>query len=256
MSRPASGSEDSIARAKHAAAEGVIEHFVRSGMRLGLGSGSTADLFIEALGVRVTEGLQISCVASSEASLQLAMRCGVPVRPLDGLTPLDLAVDGADEIDSAFQAIKGGGGCHLRERQVARSAGYVVLIVDESKCVDRLGAFPLPLEIEPSGRHSAVACVERVLSVCGYDKVGVVQRMQADGAETPFITDNGNFIFDAALGVIMDAVALAAQLDSITGLVAHGLFLEEVDALIVGCREGSHRLRTRPGRTLKAKALA
>ena len=244
MTAPRGG--DAVARAKRAAALGALDAFVRPGMRLGLGSGSTAALFIEALGGRVAAGLEVSCAATSAASAALAERVGVALFSLESLAPLDLTVDGADEVDSEFRAIKGGGGCHLREKEAARCSARVVLAVDESKLVARLGRFPLPLEVAPRDFAATAERLRGVFDGCGFGGAALERRARADGS--PFITDGGNFILDAALGAVSDPAALAACLDGVDGLLAHGFFIDEADALVVGYETGEHRLLLRDRR--------
>ncbi|MDA8031209.1 MAG: ribose 5-phosphate isomerase A, partial [Alphaproteobacteria bacterium] len=180
------------------------------------------------------------------ASAALAERVGVALFSLESLAPLDLTVDGADEVDSEFRAIKGGGGCHLREKEAARCSARVVLAVDESKLVARLGRFPLPLEVAPRDFAATAERLRGVFDGSGFGGAALERRARADGS--PFITDGGNFILDAALGAVSDPAALAACLDGVDGLLAHGFFIDEADALVVGYETGEHRLLLRDRR--------
>ncbi len=160
---------------------------------------------------------------------------GLTVRPFDDIARLDLTIDGADEIDPALRAIKGGGGALLREKVVAAASDRVSIIVDSSKVVARLGAFPVPIEVLPF----AGAWVMRALAELGGT---ATRRRGADGS--PFRTDQGNFIFDTAFGPIEDALGLAAHLAQVPGLVEHGLFLDEIDTVFIG-RTGGVDVRRR-----------
>ena len=214
---------EKAAAARTAAAE------VMDGMLVGLGSGSTAAYAVREIGRRVADGLRIDCVATSTATEALARSLGLTVRPFDDVARVDLTIDGADEIDPSLRAIKGGGGALLREKVVAAASDRVCIIVDASKPVARLGAFPLPVEVLPF----AAAWVARALAGLG----GVpTRRLGADGS--PFHTDQGNVIFDTAFGLIDDAAALAAQLARVPGIVEHGLFLDEIDTLFIGRSSG------------------
>lgn len=207
---------------------------VRPGMRLGLGTGSTARHFVDLLGARVSGGLDVVGVPTSEATRAQAAALGIPLRTLDDLPELDLTVDGADELDPELRLIKGGGGAHLREKIVASASRRMVVIADESKLVERLGRFPLPIEVVPFG----LAAVRRAIAaaLAATDCHGpLVLRSGPDG---PYVTDSGNWILDAQLGSIADAVALATALDGIAGVVEHGLFIGLADAAILAADGG------------------
>jgi ribose 5-phosphate isomerase A len=219
---------------KAAAADAAVAE-IRDGMLIGLGSGSTAAGAVRAVGRRVAQGLRVECVATSRATEALARSLGLTVRPFDDIARLDLTIDGADEIDPALRAIKGGGGALLREKVVAAASDRVSIIVDSSKVVGRLGAFPLPIEVLPF----AGAWVRRALAELGGT---ATRRHAADGS--PFRTDQGNLIFDTAFGPIEDAIGLAAHLAQVPGIVEHGLFLDEIDALFIG-RSGGVDVRRR-----------
>jgi ribose 5-phosphate isomerase A len=205
---------------REAAARAVA--LVRDGMKLGLGTGSTAKHFVDLLAARMkAENLSIVAVPTSEATRAQAASLGIPLSTLDETPELDLTVDGADEIDAALSLIKGGGGAHLREKIVALASKRMVVIADDTKAVATLGRFPLPLEVIPFG----LAATQRNLTKA-FAQAGVIGEMKLrikDGA--PFRTDSGNLILDAHLGVIPDPARLAAHLDAVTGLVEHGLFI-------------------------------
>ena len=209
---------------KAAAADAAVAE-IRDGMLIGLGSGSTAACAVRAAGRRVAQGLRVECVATSRATEALARSLGLTVRPFDDIARLDLTIDGADEIDPALRAIKGGGGALLREKVVAAASDRVSIIVDSSKVVPRLGAFPLPIEVLPF----AGAWVRRALAELGGT---ATRRHAADGS--PFRTDQGNLIFDTAFGPIEDAIGLAAHLAQVPGIVEHGLFLDEAERALLG----------------------
>jgi len=215
---------------------------VADGMTLGLGTGSTAALFIAALAPRVAEGLGIRGVATSEATARLARQAGIPLVGFDVIEAIDLTVDGADEITGDGSAIKGGGGALLREKVVAAATrGPRVAVVDESKLVARLGAFPLPVEVIPFARPA----VERALARMGAEP----QWRQQDGA--PVVTDNGNHLIDARFGPREEWDEIAARLDALPGVAAHGLFLDCFDRILLGSASGVTRrgiTRTEPGR--------
>jgi ribose 5-phosphate isomerase A len=216
---------------KRAAAHAALDH-VRDGMRLGLGTGSTAKHFVDAVGAKVKEGWTLSCVPTSERTREQAQTLGIRLVTLDDTPQLDLAVDGADEIDGDLNLIKGGGGALLREKIVATAAQRFIVIADASKKVERLGKFPLPIEVVPFGAKATALKIDRACAWAGARGGKLVIRMR-DGK--PFVTDNGNLVFDCALGVIPDAPKLSAALSSIPGVVDHGLFIGMASlALIAG----------------------
>lgn len=227
-------SQDTDKRAAAMAAAGEVV----DGMLLGLGTGSTVAFLIEALVVRVREGLRIEAVATSEASAAAACAGGIAVRDFASVARVDLAIDGADEIDPALRCIKGAGGAMLREKVVAAAAARMVVIVDAAKAVDALGAAPVPVEVLPF----AAAFVAARLAALGAD---VAPRAAASGL---YRTDNGNHVLDARFGAIADPAALAAALDAIPGALGHGLFLDEIDAAYVA-RDGIVTLVERGGST-------
>jgi ribose 5-phosphate isomerase A len=206
---------------KRQAAARALDH-VHDGMKLGLGTGSTARHFVELLGERVRSGLKVVGVPTSEATRADAERCGVALGSLDDIERLDLTVDGADEIDPQLNLIKGGGGALLREKIVAAASDRMIVIADESKWVGALGRFPLPIEVVPFGLAATRRAIGDVVAACGLSGRLVVRAGQDGHA---FVTDGGHWIVDAHLGMIPDAPALAASLASLPGVVEHGLFI-------------------------------
>ena len=196
--------------------------FVTGGMKLGLGTGSTAKHFVELLGARVHEGLDVIGVPTSEATRQDALRCGIRLTTLDEVDRLDLTVDGADEIDGALNLIKGGGGALLREKIVAAASDRMIVIADDSKWVETLGRFPLPIEVIPFGLGATRRAIEKAFADCHVSGELVVRKAK-DGHV--FVTDGGHWIVDAHLGRIPDAPRLAHSLSVIPGVVEHGLFI-------------------------------
>jgi len=203
-------------------AAGVALAQVRDGMKLGLGTGSTAKHFVELLGEKVRAGLSVIGVPTSEATRADAERCGIPLGSLDEIDRLNLTVDGADEVDPHLNLIKGGGGALLREKIVAAASDRMIVIADESKWVATLGRFPLPIEVIPFGMAATRRAIAGVLAANG-TAGDLVLRVGRDGHA--FVTDGGHWIVDAHLGVIPDAPALAASLAALPGVVEHGLFI-------------------------------
>jgi len=219
--------------AKRAAAARALE-LVTPGMRLGLGTGSTAAHFVNLLGARVARGLKVICVPTSERTRAQAESLAIPLTTLDETPALDLTVDGADEVDGALRLIKGGGGALLREKIVAAASARMVAIVDDAKIVERLGKFSLPVEVNAFGLGATRLLVEKVAARRGCQ--GAVTLRMAGGA--PFVTDGGHLILDCAFGVIADPEALSADLFAIPGVVEHGLFLGLARAAIVAGSSG------------------
>jgi ribose 5-phosphate isomerase A len=206
---------------KRAAAARAVS-LVSSGMRLGLGTGSTAAFFVDLVAERARQGLDVACVATSEATRLRAERQGLRVVTLDEMPRLDLTVDGADEIDGDLRLIKGGGGALLREKIVAHASARMVVIADRSKLVRELGAFPLPIEVVPFGLTATRMAIEAEASRLGLS--GNIE-LRRDAAGDPFVTDGGHYILDAAFGAIADPVALSSRLGDTPGVVEHGLFI-------------------------------
>ena len=219
---------------KRQAAEHAIT-LVDDGMALGLGTGSTAAHFVEILGQRVKQGLQVACVPTSDATRAQAERLGIPLIDLDRRPSLDLTVDGADEIDPELRLIKGGGGALLHEKIVALASDRMVVIADHTKRVATLGAFPLPVEIVRFGAAVTRIMVEALAADAGCSGE-IALRQQADGR--PFTTDSGNLILDCAFGRIEDPEALDEALKLIPGVVESGLFLGIADAAVIAGPSG------------------
>lgn len=214
---------------KRAAAACAVE-FVRPGMRLGLGTGSTARHFVDLLGERVRTGLDVVAVPSSRETQAQAEGWGIPLTTLDDTPALDLTVDGADEIGPDLNLIKGGGGALLGEKIVAGASARMIVIADQSKYVAVLGRFPLPIEVARFGLGATMQALEKA--------IGAVQaggplslRQGADGH--PFVTDGGHWIVDAALGRIDDPQALAHALADVPGVMEHGLFIGYAQMVII-----------------------
>jgi ribose 5-phosphate isomerase A len=219
---------------KRAAAARAVE-FVRPGMKLGLGTGSTAKHFVELLGERVRAGLDVIGVPTSEATRADAERCGVALTTLDQTPVLDLTVDGADEIAPDLTLVKGGGGALLREKVVAAASTRMVVIADETKWVPMLGRFPLPIEVLPFGLKATQIAIEKVFAGLGLS-AKLTLRRDKDGLA--FVTDGGHWIVDAALGRIPDPKALAARLVGIPGVMEHGLFIGLAHVAILAAPDG------------------
>ena len=205
---------------KRQAAARALEQ-VQGGMRLGLGTGSTAKHFVDLLGEKVRAGMKVVGVPTSEATRLQAEACGIALTTLDDIDRLDLTVDGADEIDPALNLIKGGGGALLREKIVAAASDRMIVIADESKWVEVLGRFPLPVEVIPFGLAATRRAMARAFAQGGVSGE-MVLRKRPDGHV--FVTDGGHWIIDAHLGRIEDAPRLAGLLSAIPGVVEHGLF--------------------------------
>ena len=214
---------------KRAVAAKALE-YVQDGMKLGLGSGSTAEIFVEMLAPRVRGGEKLLCVPTSEKTAMLARKLGITLSPLDDLAPLDLTIDGADEADRNLDLIKGGGGMLLREKIVAAASRRMIVIADESKLVPRLGKYPLPVEVVEFGHKSTAARLVRTFNAAGYASVPMTLRQQ--GGAT-FKTDSGNVIYDCAFGAIQSAPKLAAAISATTGVVEHGLFIGIATTLLI-----------------------
>ncbi len=195
--------------------------YVEDGMRLGIGTGSTAEEFVRLLAEKVASGFRIEGVPTSERTARLCVELGVPLKSLDELPELDLTIDGADEVDGKLRLIKGGGGALLREKIVACASSRMIVIADETKVVDTLGAFKLPIEVNAFGLAATHIAVEKLAARHGLSGE-IAVRSSGDG---PFMTDGGHLILDASFGRIPDADALAHELNAIPGVVEHGLFI-------------------------------
>lgn len=224
---------DTEAQKRQAAAKAL--EFVRPGMRLGLGTGSTAKHFVDLLAERVRHGLRIVGVPTSEATRVQAESLGVPLTTLDETPELDLTVDGADEIGPNLALIKGGGGALLREKIVAAASARMIAIADRSKHVQTLGRFPLPIEVVPFGLAATQKAVEQAFAASG---MSGACRLRTGKDGLAFVTDGGHFILDAALGRIADPEALAVRLTCIPGVVEHGLFIGLADVAVLAGPDG------------------
>ena len=224
---------------KEAAARAALD-LVTEGMRLGLGTGSTASRFVAALGERVAGGLNVLCVPTSEATREQAVKLGIPITTLDETPRLDLTIDGADEIDAELRMIKGGGGALLREKIVATASDRMVVVADESKLVSVLGAFPLPVEVVRFGLMATIGLIEAIAAEAGCH--GAIALRPGQG-EAPFVTDQGNLILDCAFGSIPEPEVLAFSLKRVPGVIEHGLFLGLADLAIVAGKGGVKALR-------------
>jgi ribose 5-phosphate isomerase A len=222
--------------AKRAAGEMALDLHVTPGMTLGLGSGSTSHLMVQALGERVRAGLDVVGVATSTKTAEIARAAGIRLVALDEAGELDLAIDGADEIDPRLDMIKGGGASLLYEKIVAHAARRMVAIVDESKLVESLGLFPLPVEVIPFGWESTARCVRSVFACEGLSSWEIAIR---GGGAAPLRTDAGNFILDCRLGRIGDPQRLGSLLNDLPGVVEHGLFVGYAASVVVGRPDGS-----------------
>ncbi|HXW40957.1 MAG TPA: ribose-5-phosphate isomerase RpiA [Xanthobacteraceae bacterium] len=219
---------------KRAAAARALE-FVRAGMRIGLGTGSTAAYFIDLLGERVRAGLDIEAVPTSEATRAHAEQQGIALTTLDDVVELDLTIDGADEIAPDLTLIKGGGGALLREKVVAAASAQMIVIADETKWVSLLGRFPLPIEIAPFGAGAIHRAVEAASAKAGCPGPAVLRKGR-DGRA--FVTDGGHWLLDAQLQRIPDPASLAAELCTVPGVMEHGLFIGIARTAIVAGADG------------------
>lgn len=223
--------------AKKAAGRRVIDEFVLDGMKLGLGSGTTSHHFVRELGKRVANGLKLTCTTTSRSTIDVAREVGIEIIDPNDIGEIDLTVDGPDEIDHAFNMIKGGGACLLWEKIVAHASRRMICVCDETKIVDCLGRFPLPVEVVQFGWKQTDRMVARVLAEHGIQDVRIERRMRD---RQPVVTDSGNFILDAHCGpVIAKPAPLEIELNRIPGVVENGLFTREATGMVVGCLDGS-----------------
>lgn len=210
--------------------------YVTNGMKVGLGTGSTSELFIKLLGARVQAGLDVVGVPTSERTAEFARSLGIKLGALDDLAPLDLDVDGADEADYNLDLIKGGGGALLREKLVAASSKKFVVMIHGPKLVDKMGSFPLPVEVIEFGHKETAKRIAAAIAACGYGAVPMSLRMKNG---VVFKTDSNNVIYDFAFGPVMaDTAKLATALSCVPGVVEHGLYIGIATTLIVARPEG------------------
>jgi ribose 5-phosphate isomerase A len=245
MTNKSTTSNHTVDDEKRAAAEAALE-YVKPGMRLGLGTGSTAEHFVRALAPRVKAGLKLTTVATSERTAALAHELGITVSDLGTVRRLDLTVDGADEIGPGLTLIKGGGGALLREKIVAFASDRMIVIADAAKVVDPLGHFPLPVEI---ARFAWQVTMERIAEAAV--RSGCTQNlMRLRGGEAhPFLTDGGNYIADCSAESIPDPERLARALEAIPGVVGHGLFISLASLALIGTRSNGVTLLELPRHT-------
>ncbi len=242
-----------IDKAKYVAAHRAAE-MVQDGMRVGLGTGSTAAWLVRRLGERVqVEGLRIKGVPTSTRTAQLAREVGIEVVSLDQAGWLDLTIDGADEFDGELNLIKGGGGAHLQEKIVATASDQMVVIADAGKEVETLGAFPLPVEVIPFGWQTTRTLIEEALDTM--DVLGTSAALRMNG-QAPFVTDEGNHILDLHLQRIGNARQLALVLNQVPGVVENGLFIDICDKVVIGHGDGRVELRDINEGTLELDQLA
>ncbi|MBC2038733.1 ribose-5-phosphate isomerase RpiA [Listeria marthii] len=207
--------------------------WIKDGMIVGLGTGSTVYYTIEKLGDMVAKGLQVNGVATSEETAKQAEKLGIPLKSLNDVTEIDVTIDGADEIDADFQGIKGGGGALLREKMVANASLKNIWVVSEEKLVRNLGEFPLPLEVIPFGWKQIQRELEK-------DDIETNLRKQSSGEV--YVTNNGNYILDIVNQTFTDTAMWQEKLAQIPGVVEHGLFLDYVDMIICGKANGEIEL--------------
>ena len=219
---------------KRQAAAAALE-FVKDGMKLGIGTGSTAVHFVELLGEKVAAGLNIIGVPTSEATAALCRKVGVPLTSLEETPQLDLTIDGADEIDPQLRLIKGGGGALLREKIVATASRDMIVIADGSKLVEALGVFPLPIEVMPFGLGATMIALENVCARFGMQGA-LALRKKPDG--TNYVTDGRHFIVDATFGRISDVDGLDMALRTIPGVVETGLFVGIASKAAIAGKDG------------------
>ncbi len=222
---------------KIAAAAAAFE-YVEDGMKLGIGTGSTADEFVRLLAKKIADGLSVTGVPTSERTARLCRELNVPLSTLEQMPSLDLTIDGADELDSSLRLIKGGGGALLREKIVATASQKMLVIGDETKLVDTLGAFDLPIEVNRFGIAATTIAIEKQTALLGL--AGKITLRQ-DG-EDAFLTDGGHFIVDASFGLIPDPEALSQALLQIPGVVEHGLFIGIANTAILAGANGIQTL--------------
>jgi ribose 5-phosphate isomerase A len=226
--------ENSAINGKRIAAGKAIG-YIRNGMTLGLGTGSTAYWAIQGIGEQVKNGLSVRAIATSLQSESLARELGIPIVPFSEIDHLDVTIDGADEVDEALNLIKGGGGALLREKIVASATRFYIIIVDESKLVRLLGKFPLPVEVIPFGWE---------LTARRLQELGGVPRLRKAG-DSPFLTDNQHYILDTSFGLIPNPARLHEQVSGITGVMEDGFFIDMADIVIAGSPSGETRILER-----------
>lgn len=227
--------DNQAVNSKKIAAGKAIE-YIRNGMTLGLGTGSTAYWAIQGIGEMVKNGLLVRAVATSIQSESLARELNIPLISFAEVDRLDISIDGADEVDEKLNLIKGGGGALLREKIVAAATRFYIIIVDESKLVRHLGKFPLPVEVAPFGWE----LTKRRIS-----ELGTTPKMRMAG-DQPFLTDNHHYILDCPFGEITDPAGLHQKVSSITGVMEDGFFINMADIVVTGSPSGETRILNKP----------
>ncbi len=230
MTLAAGNAPEKVDDQKRAAGEAAAK-LVEAGMTVGLGTGTTAAWFVKALARR---RLPVRGVATSAATASLARSLGIEVVDLDEAGAIDLTVDGADEIDPQLSLIKGGGAALLHEKLVWRASSRCIVIADETKPVENLGKFPLPIEVVAFGHETTARRIERALTIGGFDARPVLRRV----AEAIVVTDSGNLLYDVGCDVIDDPATLGESLKAITGVVDHGLFVGLAQEALIGTADG------------------
>ena len=229
--------------AKKVAGRRVIADFIHDGMKLGLGSGTTSHFFVRELGKHVANGLRLTCTTTSRSTIAVAEEVGIAITDPNEIGELDLTVDGPDEIDHRFAMIKGGGACLLWEKIIAHASKQMICICDETKIVERLGSFPLPVEVVQFAWKQTERMVAGALVRHGIKGATITRRIR-DGQ--PVVTDSGNFILDCHCGpVIADPAPLEIALNQIPGVVENGLFTREAAGMVVGCFDGTSYVKMR-----------
>lgn len=227
--------ENSAVQGKKLAAAKAVK-YIRSGMTVGLGTGSTAYWAIQGIGEQVRNGLSVRAIATSVQSENLARELNIPIVPFSEIDHLDITIDGADEVDEGLNLIKGGGGALLREKIVASATRFYIIIVDESKLVRQLGKFPLPVEVAPFGWE---------LTFRRLEELGGAPRMRIAEGGGPFLTDNQHYILDTSFGLIADPARLHERVSGITGVMEDGFFIDMADVVIAGLAGGDTRVLER-----------
>lgn len=229
--------ENSAVAGKQLAAAKAVS-YIRSGMTIGLGTGSTAYWAIRDIGEQVKQGLSVRAVATSVQSDSLARELQIPIVPFSEIDHLDITIDGADEVDEGLNLIKGGGGALLREKIVGSITRFYVIIVDGSKLVHQLGKFPLPVEVAPFAWEITFRRLQ---------EIGGEPRMRMAG-EAPFMTDNQHFILDTSFGLIADPARLHERVSAITGVMEDGFFINMADLVVAGLANGETKVLERKGK--------
>ncbi len=229
-------------QAKIAAGKAAIEEFVFDGMKIGLGSGTTSHFFVRSLGETLRGGLSLTATTTSSSTSAVAKEVGIEITDINEIGELDLTIDGPDEIDGRLQMIKGGGACLLWEKIVAHASKRMITICDETKIVETLGRFPLPVEVVPFGWKQSLRMIRRELARAGLSAATLARREQEG---TAVVTDSGNYIIDCACGAIPDAGTLEVNLNMIPGVVENGLFTREANGMVVGYFDGSTKTTIR-----------